>query len=392
MSLTATPAAERIHIGFFGLRNAGKSSLVNALANQSLSIVSPTPGTTTDTVKKAMELAPIGPVVLLDTAGFDDEGELGKLRVASTRNALTRCDVVVLVTDAARDLNEKERAFLEEAKKLGRATLVVFNKCDLAAQRSAEGILLSAKTGEGLDALRSALADIAATREEKYLLRDLIGRGDLVLLVTPIDASAPKGRIILPQQQTLRELLDFHAVPVFCQPEEVGETLARLATPPKLVVTDSQAFAAVAKSVPEKLPLTSFSILFARYKGDLAQLVHGAAALKNLKDGARVLVSEGCTHHRQCGDIGTVKLPAAIRRLTGVEPVFSFTQGGEFPSDTRAFDLIVHCGGCMLGEAEMKSRLARAAEQDTPMTNYGIALALASGILPRALAPLGISL
>lgn len=392
MSLTAIPAAERIHIGFFGLRNAGKSSLVNALANQNLSIVSDTPGTTTDTVKKTMELLPIGPVVLLDTAGFDDEGELGQLRVEATRRALLQCDVAVLVRDGSRPITQEEQDFLSACRREGRAHLTVYNKCDQAAPLDDLGIPVSAKTHEGLDALRAALSDMTRQREEKYLVRDLVAPGEVVLLVTPIDESAPKGRIILPQQQTLRELLDRHAIPVFCQPQEVAMTQSKLQAPPRLVITDSQAFSEVAKSVPDEVALTSFSILFARYKGDLAQLVQGAAMLKRLSDSSHVLISEGCTHHRQCGDIGTVKLPQAIRRLCGANPHFSFTQGGDFPTDTRAYDVVVHCGACMLGEAQVKGRMARAKEQNTPMTNYGIALALASGILPRALRPLGIEL
>ncbi len=387
MSLTATPTASRAHIGFFGLRNAGKSSLVNALANQSLSIVSPTPGTTTDTVKKAMELLPIGPVVLLDTAGFDDEGELGEKRIKATESALRSCDVCVLVTDAARKMTEKERAFLKKAKEQNKQTLVVFNKCDLPHKAEPGTLCVSARTLEGMDELKAALAKLLSKKEERALVRDLVGEKALVLLVTPIDEAAPKGRIILPQQQTLRELLDAHATVVFCQSEEVKSTLARLSEPPTLVVTDSQAFGRVAQDVPEEIPLTSFSILFARYKGELDSQVKAAKKISRLTDASHVLISEGCTHHRSCGDIGTVKLPAAIRRFSGAEPTFSFTQGGEFPDDLSPYDLVIHCGGCMLNEAEMKARLAIAASQDVPLTNYGMALALIHGILPRALAP-----
>ena len=391
MSLTNTPSAERVHVGFFGLRNAGKSSLVNALTGQSLSIVSDTPGTTTDTVQKALELLPLGPVVLLDTPGLDDEGELGLLRVKAAYKALAKTDLVVFVTDAARERTKEEKAFLARLKSEGKPTLLVYNKCDLTPLRPEDGISVSAESGEGIDALKAAIT-AHAPREEKYILRDLVGTGDVVLLVTPIDASAPKGRIILPQQQTLRELLDLHAIPLFCQPEEVGATLAALKSAPKLVVTDSQAFRQVAHDLPDSVPLTSFSILFARYKGDLPSLVRGASAIKTLGDGAKVLISEGCSHHRQCGDIGTVKLPAALSRLTGKKLDFSFTQGGDFPEDLSPFSLVIHCGGCMLPETEVQSRAKRAASRDVPMTNYGIALALASGILPRALRPLGLEI
>ncbi|MBQ2731142.1 MAG: [Clostridia bacterium] len=346
---------------------------------------------TTDTVQKAMELLPLGPVVLLDTPGLDDEGELGLLRVKAAYKALAKTDLVVFVTDAAQERTKEEEAFLSRLKSEGKPTLLVYNKCDLTPRRPEDGISVSAESGEGIDTLKAAIA-AHAPREEKYILRDLVGQGDVVLLVTPIDASAPKGRIILPQQQTLRELLDLHAIPLFCQPEEVGATLAALSAPPRLVVTDSQAFSAVARDLPEEIALTSFSILFARYKGDLPALVRGAAAIRSLSDGAKVLVSEGCSHHRQCGDIGTVKLPAAIRRLTEKELAFSFTQGGDFPEDLTPYSLVIHCGGCMLPESEVQSRAKRAASQGVPMTNYGIALALASGILPRALKPLGIEI
>ncbi|MBR6530145.1 MAG: [Clostridia bacterium] len=392
MSLTSTPKAERLHIGFFGLCNAGKSSLINAVANQKLSIVSPTAGTTTDTVQKAMELPPLGPVVLLDTAGFDDTGELGALRVLAAQQALDKVDAAVLVHDAALPLSREEKTFLENAENANKKTLVVCNKCDLTEGREEGMLYVSAETQEGIEDLKAALVKLLSDREEKFILKDLVQKGDLVLLVTPIDEAAPKGRIILPQQQTLRELLDLHATVLFCQPQEVEQTLEKLAQKPRLCITDSQAFSAVAKSLPEEIPLTSFSILFARYKGELSTLVQGAKALKNLKDGAQVLICEGCTHHRSCGDIGTVKLPAAIRRLTGKELSFSFTQGSDFPVDVTKYDLIVHCGGCMLGEAEVKARMKRATDWKTPITNYGIALAAASGILPRALSPFGITL
>ena len=388
MSLNETVSAERVHIGFFGMRNAGKSSVVNAVTGQSLSVVSPVMGTTTDPVKKAMELLPLGPVVIVDTPGIDDEGELGALRVKKAKEILSKIDIAVLVADAEKGLRapDKELIAAFEEKKLPYITAL--NKCDLLQNRPSEGFFVSAKTGEGIVSLKEKLAAFAKTlKTEKKILAGLISPGDTVVLVIPIDASAPKGRIILPQQQVLRELLDLGCIAVCTQAGQLSAALDGLCVPPRLVITDSQAFGSVASVVPEHVPLTSFSILFARYKGELGQLLSGVSALKALRDGDRVLISEGCTHHRQCGDIGTVKIPAWIFGYTGVSPAFSFTSGGEFPEDLTEYALVIHCGGCMLTETQMKSRLARAEKQRVPMLNYGMAIAAMHGILDRAMAP-----
>ena len=386
MSMNETVSAERVHIGFFGMRNAGKSSVVNAVTGQNLSVISPVKGTTTDPVKKAMELLPLGPVVIVDTPGIDDEGALGALRVQKAKETLAKIDIAVLVVDAVTGLLAPDETLIRafEEKKLPYIT--AFNKADLVAQRKADLFYVSAKTGEGIRELKEKLGAFAKTlHTDKTILQGLVFPGDTVVLVIPIDASAPKGRIILPQQQVLREILDLGAAAVCVQPGELACVLRSLCSPPKLVITDSQAFEAVAAIVPQSVPLTSFSILFARYKGELGQLLAGAAALQTLQNGSRVLISEGCTHHRQCGDIGTVKLPAWIRAYTGVSPEFSFTSGGEFPEDLSAFSLVVHCGGCMLTETEMRSRLSRAAGQNVPVLNYGMAIAAMHGILERAM-------
>jgi len=405
MSMNAVPSSERIHIAFFGLRNAGKSSLVNAVTGQELSLVSEVKGTTTDPVKKAMELLPLGPVVIIDTPGMDDEGELGEMRVKRARQILGQADIAVLVADVSREPmgellpQERELTELFEEKKL--PYLIAWNKADLLAQRqrgaalhpeepgAAPQLAVSAKTGENLQELKEQLGGFARQWESRrrHLVSDLLAPGDLAVLVIPIDESAPKGRLILPQQQTMRDILDAHGRFLTCQPEELRETLNGLAVRPKLVITDSQAFARVAADVPEEIRLTSFSILFARYKGNLTELVRGAAALGRLSDGDRVLISEGCTHHRQCNDIGTVKLPGWIRQFSGAKPVFDFTSGGTFPEDLSAYRLIVHCGGCMLNEAEMNRRQERARAAGIPMVNYGIAIAHMHGILRRSLAP-----
>ena len=391
MSLNDTVSAERVHIGFFGLRNAGKSSLVNAVTGQNLSVVSAIKGTTTDAVQKAMELLPLGPVVILDTPGLDDTGELGALRVERARQALMRTDIAVLVTDCTQPLSalETEMLALFQQKKL--PYLLVQNKCDLLAERpgaEAHTIYVSARTGENVSALKERIAALAAqTKTEKPLVADLLQSGDLTILVTPIDESAPKGRMILPQQQTMRDLLDHHYAFVTCQPQELAHILQSLSVPPKLVVTDSQAFARVARDTPRKILLTSFSILFARYKGNLPALVRGAAKLSRLQSTDKVLISEGCTHHRQCGDIGTVKLPEWIRAYAGVSPEFHFTSGRDYPDDLSGFALIVHCGGCMLGETEMQNRILQAQDSGVPIVNYGIAIAQMHGILRRSLQP-----
>ena len=389
MSLHETVSGERVHISFFGLRNAGKSSLINAVTGQSLSVVSDTPGTTTDPVKKAMELLPLGPVLLTDTPGLDDVGELGGLRVQKAFETLSRTDIAVLVTDAAEPLTDLETQLLGRFREKGLPHLIALNKADTLAARPAppeNGIYVSALTGENVQAFKERLAALAPKTPQKYLIADLLVPGRPVLLVVPIDAAAPKGRLILPQQQTLRELLDAHIPTLVCQPRELSGTLALLNTPPQLVITDSQVFGAVDRDVPPDIPLTSFSILFARYKGELSALRAGAEKLGSLKDADRVLIAEGCSHHRQCGDIGTEKMPAWIKNASGASPAFEFCSGGEFPADLSRYALIVHCGGCMLNETEMKSRMRRAEEAGVPIVNYGVAIAEMHGILPRSTA------
>ena len=391
MSLNDTVSAERVHIGFFGMRNAGKSSLVNAVTGQSLSVVSPVKGTTTDPVQKAMELLPLGPVVILDTPGLDDEGELGALRVQKAKQALARTDIAVLVTDGTRPLSAQDEELLALFRKKNVPYLVARNKCDLLPDRpqtDENTLCVSAVTGENVYALKERLAAIAKEKKnDRPLVHDLLSPGDVTVLVTPIDESAPKGRMILPQQQTMRDILDHGGVFLTCQPAQLPEVFGMLREKPKLVVTDSQAFASVSENVPPDVLLTSFSILFARYKGNLPTLVQGAAKLANLRDTDTVLISEGCTHHRQCGDIGTVKLPAWIKKFCGAEPKFAFTSGREYPEDLSPYALVVHCGGCMLNETEMQNRISAATEQGVPIVNYGVAIAQMHGILRRSLEP-----
>ena len=395
MSLNSTVSAERVHIAFFGRRNAGKSSVVNAFTNQKISVVSDTLGTTTDPVQKAMELLPLGPVVIIDTPGFDDEGALGELRVARTREVLRKTDIAVLIVDAAVGLSDADEALLAELRDRKLPHLIVYNKADLldAVPDAGEGALyVSALSGAGIEELKARLAVMVKGEEkEKLIVADLVRQGDTVILVIPIDGAAPKGRIILPQQQTLRELLDCHITVICCQPEELSAAIAGLNKKPALVITDSQAFGRVSKDVPQGIPLTSFSVLFARYKGSLDELVKGASALADLREGDHVLISEGCTHRRQCGDIGTVKLPAWIERYCGEKPHFTFTSGAGFPDDLSPYRLIVHCGGCMLNEKEMQYRQSAAKAAGVPMVNYGVAIAKMNGILDRALKPLGIN-
>lgn len=400
MSLNETVSAERLHIAFFGKRNAGKSSLVNAVTGQSLAVVSPIRGTTTDPVQKAMELLPLGPVVIIDTPGYDDEGELGGLRVQKTNQVLNKTDIAVLVYDASLGMTQEDTELLKTLNTRKIPVIIAANKSDLIVTtehsaaveavigRPSEEVSVSAVTGEGVSALKERLAALGrSAKAPKFILADLVSPGDTVILVIPIDESAPKGRLILPQQQTLRELLDLHCVPVCCQVEEIPSMLENLKEPPALVVTDSQAFGKVSPLVPAPIRLTSFSILFARYKGQLATLAAGARALENLKDGDKVLIAEGCTHHRQCNDIGTVKLPGWVRAYTGVEPAFSFTSGGEFPDDLSDFALVIHCGGCMMNEAAMRHRMESAQAAGVPMVNYGVAIAQMHGILARSLEP-----
>lgn len=391
MGLNDTVSAERVHIGFFGMRNAGKSSLVNAVTGQALSVVSDVKGTTTDPVKKAMELLPLGPVLITDTPGLDDEGELGELRIQKARQILAQTDIAVLVTDVAAGLSPEDESLLELFKERKLPYVVAYNKADLLAEQPElppEALYVSAATGEGVQALKERLGSFAKGLENpKRLVADLLAPGEMAILVIPVDEAAPKGRLILPQQQVMRDLLDAHCSFAVCQDTELRETLASLARPPKLVITDSQAFGKVSKDVPEDLLLTSFSILFARYKGDLPLLVRGAAQLSRLREGDRVLISEGCTHHRQCGDIGTVKLPGWIEAYTGVKPVYTFTSGGEFPEDLSSYALVIHCGACMLNGKEMEARLRRAEDAGVPIVNYGVAIAQMHGILERSLRP-----
>ncbi|MGE4563638.1 MAG: [FeFe] hydrogenase H-cluster maturation GTPase HydF [Victivallaceae bacterium] len=390
--LNAVPAANRVHIGFFGRRNAGKSSVVNAVTGQELAIVSEVKGTTTDPVSKAMELLPLGPVVIVDTPGIDDEGELGAKRVAKTRQVLNRIDVALLVVDAACGLAAADRELLAEFHRKNVNHLIVYNKADLLpatpARPEAGSLYVSAVTKAGIDELKKRIGELGSTEESKLrIVGDLVSPSDFVVLVTPIDKAAPKGRLILPQQQTIRDLLEADAVAIVVKEHELRDVLATLGKKPKMVITDSQVFAKAAADTPPDVWLTSFSILMARYKGVLAPAVGGAAMLDAIRTGDRILIVEGCTHHRQCDDIGTVKLPRWIRQYTGVEPVFEFASGVDFPTDLAPCRLIVHCGGCMLNEREMRYRRRIADEQQIPMTNYGIAIAYMQGILKRTLQP-----
>ena len=398
-NLNSTPSADRIHIGFFGLRNAGKSSLVNAVTGQSLSVVSDVAGTTTDPVKKAMELLPLGPVVIIDTPGLDDEGMLGELRVQKAREVLATVHIAVLVVDATRGMTEQDNTLVSLFEERKLPYLVVMNKCDLLPDEEAlspasrelphgGSLRVSAATGMGVHELKEAIAAHAkGLGNTRKLVSDLLSPDDLVVLVIPIDESAPKGRLILPQQNTIRDILDSHCTVVACQDTELKKTLSMLAVKPALIITDSQAFGRVAKDVPDDIPLTSFSILFARYKGDLPSLVRGAVALSTLKDGDKVVIAEGCTHHRQCGDIGSVKIPRWVEQFSGAKPQYTFTSGGEFPHDLSDYKLIIHCGGCMLNEKEMAHRMEIAEQAGVPMVNYGVAIAHIHGILKKSLAP-----
>lgn len=394
MSIQNTPMADRIHIGIFGRRNAGKSSLINALTGQSLAIVSDIAGTTTDPVLKAMELLPLGPVVMIDTPGLDDVGELGAMRVQKAYQILNKTDIAVLVLDASVGFTEEDTQILEQIRAKKIPYVIVKNKSDLAqdADASEENcISVSAKTGKNIHELKELLAkQIPAEDADRKIVGDLLQPNDFVVLVVPIDSAAPKGRLILPQQQTIRDILEAGAASIVTRDHELAETLSALGKKPRLVITDSQVFGKVSKIIPPDLPLTSFSILFARYKGDLEGNVRGARALRQLKDGDTVLISEGCTHHRQCEDIGTVKLPRWISEYTGKNLQFAFTSGTEFPLDLSPYALIVHCGGCTLNTREMQFRLKCAADQGIPMTNYGICIAQIHGILERSLQPLGI--
>ena len=390
MGMNETPSGERVHIAFFGRRNAGKSSLVNAFTGQELAIVSEVKGTTTDPVYKAMELLPVGPVQIIDTPGIDDVGELGELRIRKTRQVLNKCDLAIVVADASAPLGkaEEELIALVQAKQI--PYLLVWNKADLldtVPQGEKNVLWVSARTGLHLQELKEQAAALAMQREPAHpLVADLLSEGDTVVLVVPIDKAAPKGRLILPQQQTIRDILEAGASALVCRDTELAAVLDQMPVPPRLVITDSQVFACVNKVVPPSVPLTSFSILMARYKGALSLAVAGAAAVNRLNDGDRVLIAEGCTHHRQCDDIGTVKLPRWIQEYTGTTPSFTFASGTEFPDDLSPYRLVVHCGACMLREQEVKYRLACCRAQGIPVTNYGILIAYLNGILPRTLA------
>lgn len=405
MSMNSTPSAERVHIGIFGRRNAGKSSLINAMTGQNLSIVSPIEGTTTDPVQKAMELLPLGPVVMIDTPGIDDAGELGSLRVARSYQMLNKSDIALLVLDAGQGMTDEDRRLLERIKDKQIPCMVAVNQCDRVSAETVEAILtevrekagqkevldVSAATGYHIYELKDRLAALMKDdQEERRIVADLLVPGKLTVLVIPIDKAAPKGRLILPQQQTIRDILEAGGACVTVRNTELETLLNSLGDQVGLVITDSQAFAEVSAIVPENIPLTSFSILFARYKGELDPFLQGLRALENLQDGDRVLISEGCTHHRQCNDIGTVKIPTWIRNYTGKNLEFSFSSGGEFPVDLSPYRMIVHCGGCMLNAREMHYRIACAQDAGIPITNYGMLIARVTGILERSLEPLHI--
>lgn len=399
MSLNQTPAGERVQIAIFGRRNVGKSSLINAITGQQVSIVSDVKGTTTDPVFKAMELLPLGPITIIDTPGLDDDGALGSLRMQRTREVLNRTDVALLVTEAGPGLGACEQAILALIRARQIPLLVVFNKADLAPPSEADlkqaGELakvpvysVSSVTQEGVEALKLALAKVVPEESGRFqIVGDLLSPSDLVVLVTPIDKAAPKGRLILPQQQTIRDILEADAIAVVTKEFELRETLASLGRKPRLVITDSQVFAKVAADTPREVPLTSFSILFARYKGDLATLVRGAQAVEALKDGDRILVAEGCTHHRQSDDIGTVKLPRWLRQHTGKQLVFEHASGMQYPGNLPQYALLIHCGACMLNRREMHYRIQQAQSAGVAIVNYGVLIAYMQGILERCLEP-----
>lgn len=400
MQMNQTPSSERVHIGFFGRRNAGKSSVLNAITNQDLAVVSDVKGTTTDPVQKAMELLPLGPVVVIDTPGIDDEGELGALRVKKSYQVLNKVDAAVLVVDQTLGLSSEDFALIERIRQKKIPYVVVFNKFDLEPASSLAKDMeylekqntpvqtVSTVTNLGIEELKECIAILTKTEEPKLkIVGDLIHPSDFVVLVVPIDKAAPKGRLILPQQQTIRDILEADATAIVVKEYELKDTLKHLGKKPKLVITDSQVFAKVSADTPSDIMLTSFSILFARYKGSLATVVEGVTALDTLEDGDKILISEGCTHHRQCDDIGSVKLPRWIRQYTGKDIDFVFSSGTEFPEDLSPYKLIVHCGGCMLNEREMKYRLVCATDQNIPITNYGILIAYMQGILKRSLIP-----
>lgn len=388
-NLNQTPSGERIHIGIFGCTNAGKSSIINALTNQNIAIVSNIKGTTTDPVLKAMELLPLGPVVIIDTPGLDDESELGRERIKKAYQMLAKTDIAIIAVDSSSGITETEEKLIDELKSRSIPYITVFNKCDLApvGELNESEIAVSALTGENITELKAKIATLVPEKEKRVLVGDLIDAGDIIVLVVPIDEAAPKGRLILPQQQTIRDILDSGATAIVCKDTELEETLTKLSVKPRLVITDSQVFKTVLGILPQDIPLTSFSILFARYKGDLKTLVDGVKAIETLQDGDKVLIAEGCTHHRQCGDIGSVKIPRMLEKITGKKPVYDFASGTEFAENADDYKLIIHCGGCMLSEKEMKSRLKSATSKNVPIVNYGVLLAYLTGILNRSLEP-----
>ncbi len=398
MSLNSTPSSERIHIGIFGKRNAGKSSLINAMTGQDFAVVSDVPGTTTDPVSKAMELHPLGPVVIIDTPGMDDVGNLGQLRVQKAYQVLNKTDLALLIIDVDAGITKEDGMVLEQIREKKIPYLVVLNKIDsarckhLSTQMESYGltdencIRVSTRTGHNIYELKEKVAHlIPEAKEQRKIVSDLLMPGDVVVLVIPVDAGAPKGRLILPQQQTIRDIIEVGAIAVVVKDTQLEQTLDKMGGCPKLVITDSQIFRKVSAIVPDCIPLTSFSILFARYKGWLDVTVRGTEKLWSLKDGDKVLISEGCTHHRQCEDIGTVKIPSWIREFTGADVKFVFTSGQEFPADLSEYAMVIHCGGCTLTDREMKYRLKCAQDQNVPITNYGMSIAYMNGILERSL-------
>ena len=389
MSLNLTPSAERVHISFFGRRNAGKSSVVNAVTNQNLSIVSDIKGTTTDPVNKAMELLPLGPVVITDTAGIDDEGELGQARIEKTKNILNKTDIAVLVVDASEGLSAYDNNLINLFKEKNMPYIVAYNKIDLlenAPIPKENECIVSALTGEGINDLKEKMAHIAlSNKKEKHIVSHLLSENDTVVLVVPIDSSAPKGRLILPQQQVIRDIIDCGASAIFVKETGLKALLEKLSFSVKMVITDSQVFSYVEKIVPPSIPLTSFSILMANYKGNLEEAVKGVSSLKNIQNGDKILISEGCTHHRQCEDIGTVKIPNILRKFTGKEIEFDWSSGNTFTDDITKYKAVIHCGGCILNEREMQHRFNMAKNRNIPITNYGITIAYATGILKRSI-------
>ncbi|MCR2033338.1 [FeFe] hydrogenase H-cluster maturation GTPase HydF [Anaerofustis stercorihominis] len=394
MGLNDTPKGERIHIGIFGRRNAGKSSIINAITNQNLAIVSDVKGTTTDPISKAMELLPLGPVVIIDTPGLDDIGSLGEKRIEKAYQVLNKTDIALLILDSEYGLTDVDEELLNLIKEKNIPYIVVMNKADILSddKKNNEFIYVSAKTGENIKELKELIAKKTPKENEKVIVSDLINKGDKVILVIPIDKAAPKGRLILPQQQTIRDILDKGGVSIMCKEDELKTTINSLKEKPALVITDSQAFKNVDKDTPKDIPLTSFSILFARFKGEIDVLIDGVRKVKDLNDSDTILISEGCTHHRQCGDIGSEKIPKWFKEFTGKDLKFEFSSGTEFPRDLSKYALVIHCGGCMLNEKEMKHRIKYAVDNDVNIVNYGILIAYMNGILKRAVEPLGIKL